>query len=101
MRDAALALLEELVALPSLSGEEAVAQARVADLMADAGLDVETFTVDTAEVRDHPAFSMEVDRPSLVGVIGRAGRGQGGRTLLLDAHVDVVPVGDETRWSYP
>ncbi len=37
-------------------------------------------------------------RPNLVGTVPGSG---GGRSLALNGHVDVVPAGDRTDWSFP
>lgn len=90
----------ELIAVPSLSGEETAAQEVVAAQLARGGLDVETWDIDMPALADDPWFSAEVDRPTARGVLGRLGNGDG-PTLLLDGHVDVVPAGDPGDWTTP
>ena len=39
--------------------------------------------------------------PGKVNVVARIGGGREEDALILNGHMDVVPVGDETRWSFP
>ena len=78
--DPVVALCRELVRIPSPSGAEGRLAAFVAERMAAAGLRV------------------EVDR--LGSVLGTKTGLFPGRTLLLDAHLDTVPVADPAAWSH-
>lgn len=96
------ALATELVQIPSVGGTAAEheAQARVADLLAAGGLSVDRWTVAADELADQAGFpGAEVDRREVHGVVGRLAGAGGGPTLLLDGHVDVVPVGDAGAWT--
>ena len=97
-----IALLRELVAIPSLDGEETPAQRRVAAWMRAEGFVTDEWDIDLADVAAHPDFSCEVERDAAVGVVGwvePAEMGAGGRDLLLDGHIDVVPAGEPSSWS--
>ena len=91
----------ELVRVPSLMGQEEPAQDLVADAMRNAGLEVDRFPLTLESVQGRHGFS-----PPLVpygtgtNVVGvhRPVRGSG-RSLVLNGHVDVVPVGLRHRWS--
>ncbi len=96
-----LRLLGDLIAIPSLSGQETPAQERVAAEMESCGLEVDVWELDFDQLRRHPAYSSEVERTHGLGVVGVMGEDRGGRSLILNGHVDIVPAGDETRWSYP
>ena len=99
--DALVAFLQELIAIPSLGGQERPAQDHVAAAMRRLGLEVDAWDLDLAELRSHPQFNMEVERTEGRGVVGTlAGRG-GGRSLILNGHVDVVPPGDPANWRFP
>lgn len=98
--DALLETLDELVAIESVGGRETPAQERMAELMQEIGLDVETWPLDLDRLRSHPAYTVEIDRDEALGVIGRLGSGTG-PTLILNGHVDVVPAGEPDRWTYP
>jgi acetylornithine deacetylase len=98
-----LALLCELIAIPSLDGtpEEVRVQEHVAGWMRGAGLDVDTWELDFDALRRHPAASWEVERPRGLGVAGVLGADRGGRSLIFNGHTDVVPAGDEANWRFP
>ena len=98
---AVVATLADLVALPSLPAHEQPMQDRMAELLADAGADVDVFPLDVDALRAHPAFSTEHERTAPTGVLGAVGEARGGRTLLLNGHTDVVPPGDPGRWTSP
>lgn len=96
-------MLSELVALPSLLGEEAQAQDWMADHMGHMGLAVERFEIDEARLRSHRGWSPSLisydGRPNVVGVHRPAEHT--GKSLILNGHIDVVPVGNASMWSTP
>lgn len=96
-----LAFLGELVAIPSITGNATAAQECVAAQMHRIGLDVETWALEIDALHRHPACSTEVDRTDGLGVVGRLGRSKPGRDLIFNGHVDVVPPGDASNWTYP
>src|SRR5215510_13478202 len=83
--------LSELVAVRSLSGQETPAQEHVAAQMERCGLALDVWELDFAELSRHPAFSAEVERERGLGVVGLMGEARGGRNLIFNGHVDVVP----------
>jgi acetylornithine deacetylase len=99
-RDALLGDLSALIAIESLGGHETPAQEWMATRLAELGAAVDTWELDFAVLQRQPAFSMEVPRERGMGVVGTFGEGDG-RTLILNGHVDVVPVGDITQWTAP
>lgn len=96
------ALLQTLVQTPSPLGEEAAAQAIVARQMRDIGLDVDVFDIDPAALAGEEAFNPSprdyANRPCVVG--RRKGSGLG-RSLVLNAHIDTVPVETPEAWTHP
>ncbi len=92
--------LVRLVRTPSVTGDERAVQDLVAGMLSGIGCRVERIETD-------PAFFAETDpdwpgaempRTDLPVVIGRLGRPDG-RRLLLVGHTDVVPVGDPATWT--
>jgi acetylornithine deacetylase len=99
-RDGLLGWLAELVRTPSVTGNEGTAQALVADALRSFDADVDIWELEVESLRTHPGFRPTggpyPGRPNVVGRIAGSG---GGRSLLLNAHVDVVPIEDPTRWQ--
>ena len=106
--DAALpatyALLADLVRTPSVTGDDAEHEltARLARTLDANGLDVDHWQVPLAEVLADPAFpGHEAPRTEAWGLVGRMPGAGDGPTLMLNAHVDVVPPGDLGAWTVP
>ena len=93
--------VSELVRIPSLGGAESPAQLRVAEWMRQNGMEVDLWELDLAELAAHPAYSAEIERAEGLGVVGILGEDRGGRSLILNGHVDVVPPGDPEGWKFP
>ena len=95
----AIDALTDIVRIPSITGDEAAVQDRVAGLLAEAGCRVERVDPEPAAVRDDPDWpGEEMPRDRLPIVFGRIGK-PGGRRIVLVGHVDVVPVGDPATWT--
>ena len=99
-----VALLQELVRIPSPTGLEAAVQALVQERFAGAGLEMEAFEANLEELREHPAFSaprfsLEKGYAGRPNVFGRMRGAGGGRSLLLFCHADTVPPGPRTAWT--
>lgn len=93
--------VSDLVRIPSIGGtdEENTVSARLRDEMAALELDVDHWEIPLADTLAAPDFpGVEVDRREAWGLVG-ALRGRGdGPSLMLNAHVDVVPPGDGHAW---
>ncbi len=94
--------LQELVRFPSQRGEEAKIQQFLASKFKTFGYEVDLWKLDLAELSKHPGFSPVVDTTydnafNLVGTLKP--KEVKGRSLILNAHVDVVPTGKESSWS--
>lgn len=99
--DGLLGSLCELVAIPSLGAQETAAQEWVAALLRRWGFEVDVWELDLQALRQHPAYCAEVERDQGLGVAGVMGQEAGGRSLILNGHVDVVPPGDDGNWRHP
>ncbi len=99
-RGDAVRLLQDLVRVPSVTGEEGAVQEVVERAFRERGLAVDAWEATPEEVApylDHVGEQSAYEgRPNVVGV--RSGRG-GGRSILLNAHVDTVAGGDPAAWS--
>ncbi|MGW5667473.1 ArgE/DapE family deacylase, partial [Micromonospora sp. NPDC003776] len=95
-------LLSELVRVPSVGGtpQEAGIQTMLADWMRGEGLEVDLWQLPLAQLTALPAFpGMEVPRDRAYGLVGRLPGTGGGRSLMFNGHVDVVPPGDLSAWT--
>ena len=98
-------LLEEAAALvrfPSVGGTsgEHDAQAEMARRFAADGLEVDHWPIDLAAIVDRPGFpGVEVERSEAWGLAGRLPGTGGGTCLMLNGHIDVVPIGDPSAWT--
>jgi acetylornithine deacetylase len=99
-RGEAVGLLQELVRVPSVTGDEGAVQEAVERAFRERGLAVDRWEATPEEMHPYADHVGEqktyAGRPNLVG--GREGRG-GGRSILLNAHVDTVAGGDPAAWS--
>lgn len=99
-RQEALELLQTLVRIPSLEGNEKPCQEITAEKMRALNLEIDIWDPPDDALQAHPAYvptgKSYQGRPNVVGV--RRGSG-GGRSLILNGHVDVVPIGPEESWS--
>ncbi|WP_437880082.1 M20 family metallopeptidase [Pseudomonas sp. LRF_L74] len=95
--------LSQLIAKPSLLGQEASAQAWVAERFAQLDLEVDNLVIDEDAIREHPGYSPSlISYDGRVNVIGRHRPQQTrGRSLIFNGHIDVVPVGDAALWTRP
>jgi acetylornithine deacetylase len=100
-RDDAVRLLRELVRVPSTTGDEGAVQEKVEHAFRGRSLKVDVWEAtaeETEPYRDHVGEQdTYTDRPNVAGVL--RGRG-GGRSLLLNAHVDTVAPGDPAAWGH-
>jgi acetylornithine deacetylase len=101
-RDEIIALEQALIRHPSETGDEKACQAFLADWLRAAGYAVDVFTPDeVAGGRNFRGQPLAVDysqRPNVVAIHKGAG---GGRSLMLMAHVDTVPIGPPEQWRVP
>jgi acetylornithine deacetylase len=99
-REDAVSLLQELVRVPSVTGEEGAVGAVVGRAFSERGLDVDTWEAtreETEPYREHIGEQSSYEnRPNVAGT--KRGTGEG-RSILLNAHTDTVDPGDSTAWK--
>jgi acetylornithine deacetylase len=102
LRPAIIAALQELVRVPSQTGDEGAAQEAMARMMRDHGLEVDVWEPDPETLAPYAESVTLRDgfegRPNVVGVLRGGG---GGRSLILNGHIDTVEIGGEGAWSVP
>jgi acetylornithine deacetylase len=98
--DASIGFLQELVRVPSLLGAEEPAQQLVEARLGELGFAVRSVVPDPARLAERPDSGIPLasyeGRRSLVGTLGPPG----GRSLVLNGHVDVVSAEPLDRWSH-
>ena len=100
-RDEIIRFLQDLIHFQSVTGNEAGIQDFISRYLAAMNLNVDKWELNQQELRKHPGY-LPVDasyrnRPNVVGVY--RGKG-GGRSLLINGHVDVIPVEPIADWSH-
>jgi len=95
---------QELIKFPTVSGQEKEAQEYVRKVLEkDLGFDeIDIWEPDIEEMRGHKAFITQREdfkgSPNVVGTLKGAG---GGKSIILNSHIDVVPEGSHDEWCHP
>lgn len=93
--------LQRLVSFPSVTGEEAEIQRFIAGKLEGMGLTVDIWEPAHEELKKHPAYVYTegeyTNRPNVVGIYKGTG---GGKSLLFNGHVDVIPPGPLDAWEH-
>lgn len=97
-----VAFTQEMIRFGSLRGQEHAVQDFVFRALKGRGFTMDRFGMDREAIAAHPGgapFSDEhSDAPIVVGI--HHPREEKGRSLILQAHVDVVPTGPDTLWTH-
>lgn len=96
-------LLVALVEAPTVLGHEEPGQALMERAFADCGLEPESVWMDAEALRAdprHSPFSWDVTGKRNVVATWR-GSGDGGKSVVLNGHIDVVPPASEALWTSP
>lgn len=102
LREPMTAFLQRLVQFPTLPGQEQEGQHFIAEKLHSLGGQVEILRSEFAELEHHPAFSDDgIPFDERLNVIGHWPGSGGGRSLILNGHIDVVPVGKLELWKFP
>jgi acetylornithine deacetylase len=101
-REAIITFLKELISFPSVTGDELEIQKFLAHTLEKMGLKVDVWEPDHEALKKHPAYVATergyANRPNVVGLYKGSG---GGRSLLFNGHVDVIPAGPADAWEHP
>ncbi|HOR26527.1 MAG TPA: M20/M25/M40 family metallo-hydrolase [Candidatus Sumerlaeota bacterium] len=97
---ATVSQLADLLAIPSPVGQEGEAQDWVARRLTELELELHQFELDPAEFAHLPGWlpndRPHRGRPNVIGIWRGSG---GGRSLVLNAHIDTVPADPVERWT--
>ncbi|MCC7271607.1 MAG: ArgE/DapE family deacylase [Alphaproteobacteria bacterium] len=101
--DEQLDFTAELVRYPSVRGAEHTAQDCMARAMRERGLEVDRWVIDLEDIRGLRGFSpVNVSYENAINVVGvHRPTARKGRSLTLNGHIDVVPVGPLDMWTTP
>jgi acetylornithine deacetylase len=94
--------LAAMIRIPSISGSDAENEIQhlLSARLEGIGLDVDRWQIPLTRTLAEPDFpGVEVDRTEGWGVVGRLAGSGNGPTLMLNAHVDVVPPGHQDAWQ--
>ena len=95
-----ISFIQSLVQIPSLANHEDPVQKIVFEKLTQLGLAAEYVPIHFDEIKDHPAFCDDgFSFDGRTNVIGNWKNNGNGPTLILNGHVDVVPVGPEELWN--
>ncbi|WP_415817410.1 peptidase [Mesobacillus thioparans] len=93
-------LLQKMVQEPSTRGEESGAQAVVIEKCRELGFEMDIWEIGGDGLAGHPAFCSDRSNfkgnPNAVGIMRGTG---GGKSMILNGHIDVVPAGDVKDWD--
>ena len=100
-RDDIIGFLQQLIRIPSVTGEEGKIQRFIAGYLKEMGVPTDVWEPDLDALRLHPAY-VEVSRDykGRPNVVGRLRGSGGGKSLLFNGHVDVIPAGAPESWKH-
>ena len=92
-----------LIQFESVRGEEHHCQDYIYKELETRGLEMDRWAIDVSEIENHRGFSpVKVDYTNAINVVGtHRPRKETGKSLILNGHVDVVPVGPLDMWTRP
>ncbi len=101
--DAEIDFLSSLAGFPSTRGNEQSAQAFMVENLRQRGYAVDCWTINVDDIAHLPGFSPVIgDYEDAQNVVGtHRSHSKKGRSLILNGHIDVVPVGPLNMWDTP
>ncbi len=96
-----VAFTQDLIRFPSVRGQEHTAQDFIFDALQERGYAMDRWAIDVNDIQSHPGFSpVAVNYDNAINVVGtHRPQSETGRSLILNGHIDVVPVGPHDMWS--
>jgi acetylornithine deacetylase len=92
--------LQRVVQEGSIRGHESSAQAIIIEKCREIGMKMDIWEIGEESLTKHPAYCSDrtdfKGNPNAVGILKGTGSG---RSLILNGHIDVVPVGDVNSWN--
>lgn len=99
--DEAIVLLQKLIRQPSVQGNEKGVQEIVIKKLKELNLEVDVWDPSYQDLSKNEYFVPSRDSfegsPNVVGLLKGEG---GGKSIILNGHIDVVPEGDRTKWKH-
>ena len=95
LKEEAAEILMDLIRFPSVCGEEMGAVAYLKERIEEAGFSPNIIPLD-ASIKSHPEYTHYTVEPSWEGrgnLVTDYGGAKGGRSLVLNAHLDIIPAG--------
>jgi acetylornithine deacetylase len=100
-RSSGIRLLQRLVQERSVSGSESSSQAIIIEKLREIGLQIDIWEPNYTKLQKHPYFvsprSSFLGSSNVVGI--KKGTG-GGKSIIVNGHIDVVPEGDASQWTH-
>jgi acetylornithine deacetylase len=101
MRPEIIESLQQLVRIPSVTGDEGQAQQFISELYTATGLETVSFEADFGKIKDHPAFCSS-DKPykGRPNIIGMWKGDPEKKSIVLNGHIDVVSPEPVAPWNH-
>ncbi len=99
-QDELIGIVADLVRRPSVLGQEAEAQAYVADHLRKSGMATESWDLDDAIKTQPNAGDSGISFSGRPNVTGKRPGGGGGRSLIINGHIDVVSPEPVSAWTH-
>ena len=101
MRSEIVEFLQDIIKIPSITGQEKEIQEFIASKLKEWGVKYDMWEIDEVELVKNPLAEKPKasykGRPMLVGIVEGTG---GGRSLIFNGHIDVIPPGPKESWKY-
>lgn len=99
-RDELIGIVADLVKYPSVLGDEAGVQGYIAQHLAGSGFATESWDLDDSVKAQPNAGESNVPFPGRPNVTGKRAGAGGGRSLIMNGHVDVVSAEPVSAWTF-